>query len=361
MADMEWKEFTAKTVDEAVKKASEELGVSENDIDYEVIEKGKTNLLSILSKPAVIKAGVKKKNSDENQDSENLNSEESIEKSGTEDDAAEKSEVQESIEFFEADLSNFRVNEDTDIDSGAEDSEAGDSDVSEKKDSEELVILTNDERDKAENKACEFLDNIFNVMDLDVVSTYSFKGDDNVLSIDLEGDEMGILIGKRGSTLDSLQYLVNLVVNKDSETYIKVKIDTENYRERRKATLENLAKNLALKVRRTGKPVFLEPMNPYERRIIHFALQNDEFCETHSEGEEPHRKVVITLKPGVKPEYRKRGRYDRGGRSYGKGRRDGDYRRRRSGYNRDKYRDRSYGDENSSNEGNSEIHDNTRD
>lgn len=116
------------------------------------------------------------------------------------------------------------------------------------------------------------------------------------LDIDLSGDEMGILIGKRGQTLDSVQYLVSLVVNKESEEYIRVKVDTENYRQRRKETLENLAKNIAYKVKRTKHPVSLEPMNPYERRIIHSALQNDKYVTTHSEGDEPFRRVVVTLK-----------------------------------------------------------------
>ena len=119
---------------------------------------------------------------------------------------------------------------------------------------------------------------------------------DNYMDIDLSGDEMGVLIGKRGQTLDSLQYLVSLVVNKESESYIRVKVDTENYRQRRKETLEHLAKNIAYKVKRTKRSVSLEPMNPYERRIIHSALQNDKYVTTHSEGEEPFRRVVVTLK-----------------------------------------------------------------
>ena len=126
--------------------------------------------------------------------------------------------------------------------------------------------------------------------------TADYNEDDNSLSIDLAGDDMGILIGKRGQTLDSLQYLVSLVVNKGHEEYIRVKVDTENYRQRRKETLENLAKNIAFKVKRTKRPVSLEPMNPYERRIIHSALQNDKYVTTHSEGEEPFRRVVVTLK-----------------------------------------------------------------
>ena len=124
-----------------------------------------------------------------------------------------------------------------------------------------------------------------------------FRSEDgNTYNVELKGDDMGILIGKRGQTLDSLQYLANLAVNKHSEEYIKVKIDTEDYRKRRKETLENLAKNIAYKVKRTKRPVSLEPMNPFERRVIHSALQNDKFVTTHSEGEEPYRHVVVTLK-----------------------------------------------------------------
>ena len=121
-----------------------------------------------------------------------------------------------------------------------------------------------------------------------------FNYQDNELGVSLSGGDMGVLIGKRGQTLDSLQYLVSLVVNKGSASYVRVKLDTENYRERRKATLENLAKNISVKVRKTHQSVYLEPMNPYERRIIHSALQDDPFVTTHSEGEEPNRRVVIT-------------------------------------------------------------------
>ena len=150
----------------------------------------------------------------------------------------------------------------------------------------------------------EFLDKMFAAMEMEVKSTIDYSQENRTMNIDFSGDEMGILIGKRGQTLDSLQYLISLVVNKESDSYIKVKVDTEDYRERRKATLENLAKNLSYKVKRTRRPVTLEPMNPYERRIIHSALQNDRYVETHSEGEEPYRKVVITLKKRER-EYRK--------------------------------------------------------
>ncbi len=146
------------------------------------------------------------------------------------------------------------------------------------------------------DKAKDFLKEVFDAMNMIVVVDVKYDEINNSLNIDLSGDEMGVLIGKRGQTLDSLQYLVSLVVNKDSEEYVRVKVDTEDYRRRRKETLENLAKNIAYKVKRTKRSVSLEPMNPYERRIIHSALQNDRYVTTHSEGEEPFRRVVVTLK-----------------------------------------------------------------
>ena len=147
-----------------------------------------------------------------------------------------------------------------------------------------------------EDNAKKFLNDVFAAMNMTVVVEIKYDEENKEMDVDLSGDDMGVLIGKRGQTLDSLQYLVSLVVNKESEDYIRVKVDTENYRERRKETLENLAKNVAYKVKRTRRPVSLEPMNPYERRIIHSALQNDKYVTTHSEGEEPFRKVVVTLK-----------------------------------------------------------------
>lgn len=145
-------------------------------------------------------------------------------------------------------------------------------------------------------RAKEFLGEVFNAMNMVVTLDVKYDEENKNLNIDLSGDEMGILIGKRGQTLDSLQYLVSLVVNKGSEEYIRVKVDTEDYRKRRKETLENLAKNIAYKVKRTKRSVSLEPMNPYERRVIHSALQNDRYVTTHSDGEEPFRRVVVTLK-----------------------------------------------------------------
>lgn len=151
-------------------------------------------------------------------------------------------------------------------------------------------------KDSVEDRAKDFLNSVFEAMNLTVIIDVKYDEINNNMEIDLIGDEMGVLIGKRGQTLDSLQYLVSLVVNKGVENYIHVKVDTENYRQRRKDTLENLAKNISYKVKRTKRPVSLEPMNPYERRIIHSALQNDKYVTTHSEGDEPFRHVVVVLK-----------------------------------------------------------------
>ena len=142
----------------------------------------------------------------------------------------------------------------------------------------------------------EYLESLFKAMDIQTEIQIEFDETENVLSINLEGPEMGILIGKRGQTLDALQYIISLAVNKKSESYIRVKLDTENYRARRKETLENLAKNIAFKVKRSKRSFALEPMNPYERRIFHATLQNDKYVSTKSEGEEPYRKVIVYLK-----------------------------------------------------------------
>lgn len=147
-----------------------------------------------------------------------------------------------------------------------------------------------------EDVASRFLEDVFTAMNMTVAVDVKYNEDERTMDIDLSGEEMGILIGKRGQTLDSLQYLVSLVVNKETEEYVRVKVDTENYRQRRRETLENLAKNIAYKVKKTRRPVSLEPMNPYERRIIHSVLQNDRYISTHSEGDEPFRRVVVTYK-----------------------------------------------------------------
>ena len=147
-----------------------------------------------------------------------------------------------------------------------------------------------------EDTVRDFLKRVFEAMDMEVEIISKYDEDSSMVEVEFKGSEMGVLIGKRGQTLDSLQYRTNLAVNKQSDKYVKVKLDTEDYRKRRKDTLENLAKNISYKVKRTKRPVALEPMNPFERRVIHSALQNDRFVSTHSEGEEPYRHVVVTLK-----------------------------------------------------------------
>jgi spoIIIJ-associated protein len=209
---MDFLEYSGKTVEDALTQASVQLGVTSDQIEYEVIDKGSAGILGFGSKDATIR--VKK-----------------------------------------------------------------------------IEEATN-----AKDIAEAFLKDVFATMNLEVIIDSSYDEIDKVLNIDLKGPEMGIIIGKRGQTLDSLQYLVNLAVNRKSGDYVRVKIDTEDYRRRRKETLENLAKNVAYRVKRTKKSVSLEAMNPYERRIIHFALQNDSYVSTHSEGEEPYRHVVVTLK-----------------------------------------------------------------
>lgn len=194
-----------------------------------------------------------------------------------------------------------------------------------------------------EGAAKEFLDKVLAAMQLEAQPVVTYNEAEETIEIDITGNDMGVLIGKRGQTLDSLQYLTSLVVNKDSDKYLKVKLDTENYRERRKETLENLAKNIAVKVKRTKKPVTLEPMNPYERRIIHSALQNDKFVETHSEGEEPYRKVIVTLKKGVK-DYPAGGSSNNGNSNNRYGKYSSSYKKNNGGYRNDYHKpyDKNY-------------------
>ena len=156
--------------------------------------------------------------------------------------------------------------------------------------------LTDEQIAEIKERAESFLMDVLQAMDLEAEVASSYEKESGMLNIEIKGENMGVLIGKRGQTLDSLQYLVSLVVNKGVEGYIHVKADTENYRERRKKTLENLAKNIAGKVKKNRASVALEPMNPYERRIIHSALQSDRYVTTYSQGEEPYRKVIVTMK-----------------------------------------------------------------
>ena len=249
---MDYKEYKAKTVDDCITAACEDLTVPSTELDYVVIEQGSSGFLGIGSKDAVIKAKVK----------EIVN------------EAAAEAKPAEAVKPA-AEVS---------------------APVVKKEASANISTNVNCDSSEIEKKAVKFLTDVFASMNLPV--NIDAKYDETLceLNIDLSGDEMGVLIGKRGQTLDSVQYLVSLVVNKGTGDYIRVKVDTENYRQRRKDTLENLAKNIASKVKRTRHAVSLEPMNPYERRIIHSALQDDRFVTTHSEGEEPYRHVVVTMK-----------------------------------------------------------------
>ena len=241
---------SAKTVDDAITEALIQLGVTSDMLEYDVIEKGSSGFLGIGSKQAVIRAW-KKKTVEKEDELEEL-----------------KEEIQEVI-------SEVKVEE-----------------------KETKPVQESKKLAKVQDEtiaACEkFLIDVLHAMDMEVKIS-SRIDEEGALEIVMDGKNMGILIGKRGQTLDSLQYLTNRVANKTQDGYVRVKLDTEDYRRRRKETLENLAKNIAYKVKRTKKPVALEPMNPYERRIIHSALQADRYVTTHSEGEEPYRRGVVTL------------------------------------------------------------------
>ena len=256
-------QFSAKTKSEAITKACIELGVSSDQLEIQVISEGSNGFFGIGSKPAVIK--VRK-----------------IEL------VSEEEEMKEIVETVK--LDSFK--EETPVE------EKKPEPVKPVKPAKPVEIITDPEEIKeVENRARIFLSEVFASMNLgEVEITSEYNTTDGSLEVDFEGEDMGILIGKRGQTLDSLQYLTSLVVNKGKSNYIRVKLDTEDYRKRRKETLENLARGIAYKVRKTRKPVILEPMNPYERRIIHSALQGNKFVETVSEGEEPYRHVVVKLK-----------------------------------------------------------------
>lgn len=298
---MEYIEVSAKTVDDAILEAAIKFGTTRDKIAYEVISQGSAGFLGIGSKKAVIKAHVqteeevqvsKKAEKEVEKIMEKVN-EKAVEKPApSETEKAPEREVKKEVK------SELEVKEEK-------------PEKEEKSEKKPIVIDT--------APVQEFLDKVFAAMEMKVQVTVTARPQDREITVDLEGEDMGVLIGKRGQTLDSLQYLTSLVANKKSEEYIRVKVDTENYRERRRATLENLAKNISHKVKRTRKPVSLEPMNPYERRVIHSALQNDKFVCTHSEGEEPYRRVVVTLREGVRLDHynnggKNRNRYNRNSR-----------------------------------------------
>ena len=264
---------SAKTVNDAITEASIQLGVVSTELEYEVIEKGSTGFLGIGAKQAVIRAWKKEEPKAEPEVKKEIKKEVKKETPKKEFKKEHKKEAPKKVEKVEKPVEKVvEVKEETP--------------VKEEKLAEVLPETT---------AACEtFLKDVLKTMGMEVTLTSSID-EDGALSINMDGENMGILIGKRGQTLDSLQYLTNRVANKMQDGYVRVKLDTENYRQRRKETLENLAKNIAHKVKRTKKAVSLEPMNPYERRIIHSALQADKYVSTHSEGEEPYRRVVVTM------------------------------------------------------------------
>lgn len=238
---MEYMEFKGRTKSDAITEACRHFSIPSDRLDYEIIDEGKAGFLGMGAKPAIIRAKVK-----------------------------EEAAIEEVIEPVKL------------VDSPTIASVA--------------AAAANIEEIDVEASAKKFLTDVFTAMGIAAEISAKYNDSLKSLEVELSGDDMGVLIGKRGQTLDSLQYLISLVVNKGTSEYIRVKVDTENYRQRRRETLENLAKNIAYKVKRTRRPVSLEPMNPYERRIIHSALQNDKYVTTHSEGDEPFRRVVVTPK-----------------------------------------------------------------
>lgn len=272
--DMEYMEFKGKTKSDAITEACRHFSIPSDRLDYEVVDEGKAGFLGMGARPAVVKARVKE----------------------------QREEVIEPVVTAETPVTASAAVE-----------------------AEKTVDID------VEAVSKKFLVDVFAAMGIAVEISATYNDPQKSLEVELSGDEMGVLIGKRGQTLDSLQYLISLVVNKGTGEYIRVKVDTENYRQRRRETLENLAKNIAYKVKRTRRPVSLEPMNPYERRIIHSALQNDKYVTTHSEGDEPFRRVVVTPKRESSYSDSKSYRGNKGyNRSYNKG-----YSRGNRDYNRD--------------------------
>ena len=271
---------SAKTVDDAITEALIQLGVTSDRLEYEVIEKGSAGFLGIGMKQAVIEARRKPEPK-----------EEKVEEPVVEEPVRVEPKKVEAVQPQKA-----AAEKKADEPQKAAFEKAVEKEVKEEVKKETKLVEVQPQTIKAVE---DFLKNTMKAMDMEVELKTEID-QDGALCVDMSGEHMGILIGKRGQTLDSLQYLANRVANKHQEGYVRVKLDTENYRARREETLRHLAKNIAHKVKRNRRPVALEPMNPYERRVIHSALQADRYVETHSEGEEPFRKVVVTLKDGVK-------------------------------------------------------------
>ena len=298
---MELREFSAKTVDEAITKASIEYETSSENLEIQVISQGKAGFLGFGAKPAIIRAA--KKEIEEVLPKETAESArkpapaKKEEKKSVKPQAVKEEKKEQKRENKKDNRKEIKKENPVKTQEKPKETPAPEK-LAEEKPREERKVTLRTEEEIAEIKedAQKFLTGVFKAMELQVEIKMEYKNEEGNLNIDFEGDDMGILIGKRGQTLDSLQYLTSLVVNKGRQGYIRVKLDTEDYRNRRKETLENLARSIAYKVRKTRRPVSLEPMNPYERRIIHSALQGNRFVETYSEGNEPYRHVVVKLK-----------------------------------------------------------------
>lgn len=267
---------SAKTVDDAITEALIQLGVTSDRLEYEVIEKGSAGFLGIGMKQAVIEARRKPEPKEEKVEEPVVEEPVRVEPKRVEAVQPQKAASEKKADEPQKDAFEKAVEKE----------------VKEEVKKETKLVEVQPQTIEAVE---DFLKNTMKAMDMEVELKTEID-QDGALCVDMSGEHMGILIGKRGQTLDSLQYLANRVANKHQEGYVRVKLDTENYRARREETLRHLAKNIAHKVKRNRRPVALEPMNPYERRIIHSALQSDPYVMTHSEGEEPFRKVVITLK-----------------------------------------------------------------
>lgn len=292
---MEYIEVTGRTIDDALTNACLKLETTSDNIEYEVIEKGSNGLFGIFnSKPTKIKARVKAGVSSVDDEFSKLEAKEkkSIDDTIKSEIKAEskKEVVKETEKAVKKETAPKANNSKV---SATQAVNASEEDLEEKANNNEpRPVLSNEE---IESRIRTFLGDMFSAMDIPVEVKITFDTEEECVNVELIGENMGLLIGKRGQTLDSIQYLTSLVLNKGKEKYVRIKVDTENYRQRRKDTLESLAKNIAYKVKRSRRSVALEPMNPYERRIIHSALQGDKFVSTKSEGEEPFRHVVVYL------------------------------------------------------------------
>ncbi|MGN1183786.1 MAG: RNA-binding cell elongation regulator Jag/EloR [Oliverpabstia sp.] len=325
---MEFREITAKTVDEAITKACLEFGISSDNLEIEVVREGTSGFFGIGSKPAIIRVRRKAEEEEfnileelkkEEQKKEAVRKEpkkeprkdikkEPKKESKKENKEPKKEAVKEPKKEVKKDApkppkkENNKSAEKEVVKEAVKEPAVKEAPVKKepkqevKKEEKKPVVRTDEQVAAMKKDAEKFLAGVFKAMELPVNIQIVYDKENDSLDINFDGEDMGILIGKRGQTLDSLQYLTSLVVNKEQENYVRVKLDTENYRSRRKDTLENLARNIAFKVRKTRKAVVLEPMNPYERRIIHSALQGNKYVETYSEGNEPYRHVVVVYK-----------------------------------------------------------------